>query len=80
MLIKWAGYVAGMEEMRNIYNILIGKLEGKRPPGRPMRRWEGNIRMDLREIGWEYVDWIYLAQDTDHWRAFVNMVTNLRTP
>jgi hypothetical protein len=52
-----------MEETRNLYKILVRKLEGKRPLGRPRRRWENNIRMDPREIGWEVVDWIHLAQD-----------------
>jgi hypothetical protein len=69
-----------MEEVRSAYNILVGKLEGRRPLGRPRRRWEDNIRMDLREIGLEDVDWIHLAQDTDRWRALVNTVMNLRVP
>jgi hypothetical protein len=63
---------------RNVYRVLMGKPEGKRPLGRPRRRWEGGIRMDLREIGWGSVDWIQLAQDRDWWRALVNTVTNLR--
>jgi len=54
------------------------KPEGKRPLGKPRRRWEGNIRMDLSEIGWKGVDWVHLAQDRDQWRAVVNMVMNLR--
>jgi hypothetical protein len=54
--------------MRNTYNILVGKPEGKRPLGIPRRRWEDNIRMDLVEIGWECVDWMHLAQDRDNWR------------
>jgi hypothetical protein len=62
------------------YNILIGKPEGKRPLGRPMRRWEDNIRMDLRDIGWKGVEWIHLAQDMDRWRALVNAVMNLPVP
>jgi hypothetical protein len=62
--------------MRNAYNILIGKPEGKSPRGRPRRRWEGNIRKDLREIAWEDVDWIHLAQDRDKWRAVGNTVMN----
>jgi hypothetical protein len=55
-----------------------GKPEGKRPLGRPRHRWEDNIRMDLREMGWEIVTWIHLAQDKDQWRADVNTVMNLR--
>jgi hypothetical protein len=60
-----AGHVARMGELRNADSILVGKLEGKRPVGRHRRRWEDNIRMDLREIGWEGVNWIHLAQDRD---------------
>jgi hypothetical protein len=62
----------------NAYRILLGKQEDKRPLGRPRRRREDNIRMDLREIVWGAVDWIDLAQDRDQWRALVKMVTNLR--
>jgi hypothetical protein len=62
---------------RNAYRILVGNSEGKRPLGRPRRRWVDNIEMDLREIGW---DWIDLAQDRDKWRALVNAVMNLRFP
>jgi hypothetical protein len=69
-----------MGEKRNVYRILVGKPEGKRPLGRPRRRWENNIRMDLRDIGWGGMDWIDLAQDRDQWRALVNTVTNLRVP
>jgi hypothetical protein len=60
---RWAGRVAGMVEKRNAHRILVGNPEGKRALGRPRRRWEDNIRMDLREIGWEGMDWIDLAQD-----------------
>jgi hypothetical protein len=60
--------------------ILVGKPEGKGPLGRPRRRWVDNIRMDLREIGGDDVDWIHLAQDRDRWRALVNTVMNLRVP
>jgi hypothetical protein len=67
-----------MEKKRNPYRILVGKPEGKRPLGRPRRRWEDNIRIDRREIGWGGMDWIDLAQDRDQWRAFVNTVINLR--
>jgi hypothetical protein len=69
-----------MGEMRNAYNIFAGKPEGKRPLRKPLHRWEYNIRMDLREIWREGVDWIHLAQDQDKWRALVNMVMNLQGP
>jgi hypothetical protein len=74
---RWAEYVAGMYEMRIVYKILIGKHERKRPLRRSRRRCDDNIRMDLREIGWEGVDWIHLAQDRDQWRAVVYTVMNL---
>jgi hypothetical protein len=61
-----------------VYRVLMGKPEGKRSVGRPRRRWEDGIRMDLREIGWGSVDWIQLAQDRYRWRAVVNKVMNLR--
>jgi hypothetical protein len=63
---------------RSLYRVLVGKLEGKRPLERPRRRWEDMIKMDLREIGWGCVEWIYPAQDRDRWRAVVNAVMNLR--
>jgi hypothetical protein len=69
-----------MGAKRNAYRILVGKPEGKRPLGRPKRRWVDNIRMDLGEIGWDGVDWADLAQDRDQWRALVNTVMNLRVP
>jgi hypothetical protein len=65
MRMRWAGHVAGTGETRNAYRILVGKPEGKRPLGRPRRRWVYNIKMDLREIGWDGMDWIELAQDRD---------------
>jgi hypothetical protein len=77
---RWAGHVARMVEKRNAYGILVGKPEGKRPLGRPRRRWENNIKMDLREIGLGVMDWIDLAQDRDQWRALVNTVMNLWVP
>jgi hypothetical protein len=77
---RWAGHVARMGEKRNAYRILVGKLERKRPLGRPRRRSVDNIKMDLREIGWDSIDWIDLAQDRDQWRALVNTVINLRAP
>jgi hypothetical protein len=67
-----------MGETRNAYRILVGKPEGKRPLGRPRRRWVDYIKMDLRKIGWDGVDWIELAQDRDQRRALVNTVMNLR--
>jgi hypothetical protein len=69
-----------MGETRNAYTILVGKPEGKRPLGRPRRRWVDNIKVYLGEIGWDGVDWIELAQDRDQWRALVNTVMNLRVP
>jgi hypothetical protein len=66
-----------MGGMRNSYSISVGKPEGKRQLGRPKRRWEDNVRMDLREIGWEGVDCIHLVQDRDQWRALVNTVKKI---
>jgi len=65
--------------MKNAY-ILVGKSEGKRPLRRPRRRWENNIRMDLKKIVWEGVDWMHLAQNRDQWQALVNTVMNFRVP
>jgi hypothetical protein len=69
-----------MGENMNAYRILVGKPEGKRPLGRPRRRWVNSIKMDLREIGWDGMDWIDLDQDRGQWRALVNTVMNLRFP
>jgi hypothetical protein len=77
---RWAGHVARMGEKWNACKLLVGKPEGRRPLGRPRRRWVDNIRMDLVEMGWGDVDWIGLAQDRDRWRALVNLVLNLRVP
>jgi hypothetical protein len=66
-----------MGKMRNAYKILVRKLIGKKPHRRPRHRWEGNIRMDLRETGWEGVDWMHLAKERDQWWTLVNMVMNL---
>jgi hypothetical protein len=78
--IRRAGHEARIGETRNIYRILVGKLEGKKQLGRHRRRWEDNIKMDLRDIGWGGTDWINLAQDRDKWQALVNTVMNLRVP
>jgi len=69
-----------MGEMRGAYRVLVGKPKGKRPLGRPRRRWEDNIKMDLQEVGCGAMDWIGLAQDRDRWRALVNAVMHLRVP
>jgi hypothetical protein len=74
----WAGHVARVGEGRVVYRVLVGKSEGKRPLGRPSRKWEDNIKMDLQDVGCGGVDWIELAQDRDRWRAVVNAVMNLR--
>ena len=77
---RWAGHVARMGEERGAYRVLLGKPDGKRPLGRPRRRWVDNIRMDLQEVGCGYVDWIGLAQDRNRWRTLVSAVMNLRVP
>jgi hypothetical protein len=77
---RWAGHVAQMGEKRNMYRLLVGKPEGKRPLGRPRRRWIDNNKMDLLETGLSVVDWIGLAQNRYKWRALVNLVMNLWVP
>ena len=80
IIIIWEGHVARMGEGRGVYRVLVGKPEGRRPLGRPRRRWEDNIRMDLREVRCECVDWMELAQDRDRWRALVSAELNLWVP
>jgi len=77
---RWAEHVARMEERRGVYRVLVGKPVGMRPLGRPRRRWEDNIKMDLQEVGCGGMDWIELAQDRDRWWALVNAVMNLWVP
>jgi hypothetical protein len=76
--LRWAGHVARMGEERGVFNVLVGKPDGKRPLGRPRRRWEDNIKMDLGEIGEDGVNWFVLAQDRNKWKALVTAVMNLR--
>jgi hypothetical protein len=76
----WAGYVAQMGEKRNACRILVGNPEGKRPLGIPRHRWVDNIKMNFREVGWDCMNWIDLAEDMDQWRAVTNAVMNLRVP
>ena len=77
---RWAGHVTRMGQGRVVYRVLVGKPEGKRPLGRPRRRWEDNIKMDLQKVGAVSGDWMKLAKDRDRWRALVSMVMNLRVP
>jgi hypothetical protein len=75
---RWAGHVTRIGATRNAYRILVRKPEGKRPLGRPRHRWVDNIKVDLRETGWDGVDWIELTQDRNHWRALVKTVMKLQ--
>jgi len=77
---RWAGDVVSMGEERGVYRVLVGKPEGKRPPGRPRRRWVDDIRLDLQEVGCRYMDWSGLAQDRNRWRTLVSAVMNFRVP
>ena len=77
---RWTGHVARMEEGRSAFKILSDKPIGKRPLGRPRRRWEDNIRTDLEEIGINAGNWVDSAQDSNYWRALVNAALNLRVP
>jgi hypothetical protein len=80
MRMRWARHVARRAEKRIAYRLLVGKPQGKRPLGRPRRKWVYDIKMDLLEIGWGGVDWAGLAQDRSKWRALVNAVMKLRIP
>jgi len=77
---RWAGHVVRMGEERGVYRVLVGKPEGRRPLGRPRRRWVDTIRMDLQEVACGYMDWIGLAQDRERWRTLVSAVMNLGVP
>ena len=77
---RWAGHVARMGEERGVYRVLVGKPEGRRPLGRPRRRWVDNIKLDLHEVGCGYMDWFGMAQDRDGWRRLMSAVMNLRVP
>ena len=78
--LRWAGRVARMEEGKVVHRVFVGKPEGKRPLGRPRRRWEDNIKLDLQQVGRGCGDWMELAQDRDRWRALVSTVMNFRVP
>jgi hypothetical protein len=77
---RWAGHVARMGKGRGVHRVLVGKSEGKRPLGRPRRRWEDNIKRDLQEVGGDSGDWKERAQDRDSWRTLANTVMNFRVP
>jgi hypothetical protein len=77
---RWTEYVARTGERKDVYRVLVGEPEGKRPLVRHRRGWEDNIKTDLKEVGWEGMDGINLAQDRGRWRALVNAVLNLRVP
>ena len=79
-LVSCFHFAVSLGEEEGVYRVLVGKPEGKRPLGRPRRRWVDNIRMDLQEVGCGYVDWIGLARDRDRWRTLVSAVMNLRVP
>jgi len=77
---RWAGQVARMGDRRGVYRVLVGNLEGNRLHGRPRRKWEDSIKIDLQEVGCWAMDWIELVWDRDRWRALVNEVMNFRVP
>jgi hypothetical protein len=79
-IMRWTGHVAPVGKGRGVYRVLVGKPEGKRPLGKPRRRWEDNLQMDIQEVGCGDMDWIELAYDRDRWRAIVKAVMNLRVP
>ena len=77
---RWAGHMARMEEGRGVHKVLVEKPEGKRPLGRPRRRWEDNIKMDLQKVGRGYGDWMELARDRERWWTLVSTAMNFRVP
>ena len=77
---RWAGHVSRMGQCRGVYRVLVGKPGGKRALERPRCRWEGNIKIDLYEVGCGYMDWIELIQDKDRWWTLVNAIMNLQFP
>jgi len=77
---RWPSHVAYTRDTRGVYRVLVGKPEGKRPLGKPRRRWEDTIKMDLQKVGYAGKDWVDLDQDGGRWRALVNAVMNLRVP
>ena len=77
---RWAGHVSRTDEERGVYRVLVGKSEGRRPLGRPRRRWVDNIRTDFQAVGCGHMDWIGLAQDRDRWRTLVSALVNFRVP
>jgi hypothetical protein len=77
---RWTGRVEHIGEKRHAYRTFLGKPEGRRPLGRPRRRWEDNITMDLRDAGWGGMAWIHLSLDRDQWQALVNITMNLQAP
>jgi len=77
---RWTGHIARMVAWRGVYRVLVGKPEGKRPLGRPKRRWEDNIKLNLQVVVCGGIDWITQTQNSDRWRALMNTVINIRVP
>jgi hypothetical protein len=77
---RWAGHVTSIAEGRGAYRVLVGRPEGKRPLGRPRRKWDDNIKVDIRKMGIDGLNWIRLAQDGVHWPTFINTLMNLQVP